>query len=130
MRKNVLLVLLGLNAVMQLGGGTMMTLRPAKMAVEVFRTSATPETMKLVGVVGGATLSFALLTVVAMLMLVRDARLGFALARLEGVMLALVGAVMLETGTSMGAVDIAKGVVIALVAWPVGSARLAGSAAG
>ena len=71
-----------------------------------------------------------MLTVVAMLTLVRDARLGFALARLEGVMLALVGAVMLETGTSMGAVDIAKGVVIALVAWPVGSARLAGTAAG
>jgi len=128
-RKVILLALLGLNAVMQLGGGTMMTLRPAKMAVEVFHSAATPEAVRLVGVIGGATLSFALLTVVAMLALVRDARDGFALAWVEGLMLTLVGVVMVATGTSAGAIDVAKGVVIALVAWPAGAARLARASA-
>ncbi len=130
MRKVILLALLGLNGVMQLGGGTMMALRPSKMAVEVFHCAATPDTAKLVGVIGGATLSFALLTAAAIVALVRDARQGFALAWVEGLMLTLVGAVMVATGTSAGAIDIAKGVVIALVAWPAGGARLARAAAG
>jgi hypothetical protein len=121
-RKLILLVLLGLNAVMQLAGGTMMTLRPAKMTAEVFKSGVTPDTARLVAVIGGATLSFALLTLGAMLAVVREPRLGFAVARLEGLMLGCVGLVMVETGTSVGVIDIAKGVVIALVAWPHGAA--------
>lgn len=117
MRRLALVVLLGLNAIMQLGGGAMMLFEPAKMAAEVFHAAPTPEARQLLGVIGGATWSFALMSAVALWMLRRDPRHGFALARLEGVMLTLVGAAMLATGTSAGAIDVAKGVVIALVAW-------------
>ena len=129
MRKLALVVLLALNGIMQLGGGTMMTLRPAKMAKEVFGSAPTPEALRLVGVIGGATLSFALLTAVVVWTLLRDPRQGFALARVEGVMLGLVGCVMLATGTSAGVIDIAKGVVITLVAWSASAPELARSPA-
>lgn len=130
MRRLALVVLLGLNGIMQLGGGTMMTLRPAKMAREVFHTAPTPEAQKLLGVIGGATLSFALLSVVTFWTVLRDQRRGFALARVQGVMLGLVGGVMVATGTSAGAIDIAKGVVIALVAWSTSATELEGAPAG
>ena len=121
MKKLVLLMLLAVNALMQLGGATLMTFFPAKAARDIFKVSVTPETQQLLGVIGGATYGCLLLGSVAMLWTARGRRSGFDLAALFGGMLALIGVVMLATGTRAGAIDIAKGVVIGAVALWAGS---------
>ena len=129
MKKAILLVILGANALMQAGGASIMTFAPAKAAREVFHVAASPEALQLLGVIGGATYGCLLLGAVAMFGIARGRRAGYDLAVLFGVMLACIGVVMLATGTGAGLIDLAKGVVIAGFAWWASSdARVAATA--
>jgi hypothetical protein len=117
MKKTILLVLLGLNAVAQLGGGIIMTALPAKAAVDIFHVSATPEGARLLAVIGGAVLGYSALGCVCMLWVARGRRAGFELARALGLLTIGVGIIMLATGTSAGTIDVLKGAAIAIAAW-------------
>jgi hypothetical protein len=121
MKKTVLLVLLSLNAVAQLGGGTLMAASPAKAAVDIFHVAATPEAMRLLPIIGGAVLGYAMLSGICLLWVLRGRRAGFELARAFGLAMIGIGIIMLVTGTSAGAIDVLKGSLIAAAAWWAGS---------
>jgi hypothetical protein len=123
MKKPILLVLLGLNGLMEVVGGSAMIALPAKAAHDVFGMDATAETQRLMSIIGAATLSFAVLSGVCLLWTARGRRAGLELSVVFGLLLTLVGVVMLATGTSTGALDVAKGVVISGVAvWALSGA--------
>ena len=116
MRKAVLLVLLVLNALTQVVGGFMM-IRGAENAAGMFNVALAPDVRRLMAVIGGTVLGFLFLSVVSIVWVLRNRREGYNLAVLQGCMLAIVGPVMVATGTAAGGVDAAKGVLIALCAW-------------
>lgn len=121
MKKAILLVLLGLNAAAQLGGGILMAAAPAKAALDIFHVEATPEAVRLLPVIGGAVLGYAALGCICLVWVARGYRAGFELARAFGLAMIGIGLIMLSTGTSAGAIDVVKGVLIAAAAWWSGS---------
>ena len=116
-RKTVLLVLLGLNGLMQLVGGALMIAAPENAADGFFRVAATPDVRRILPVIGGCTLSFLFLTIVTILWVLRDRREGYTLAILQGIMLAILGPIMVATGTAAGGIDATKGLLIAVCGW-------------
>ena len=117
MKKAVLLVLLGLNSVAELGGGTVMVASPGKAAVDVFEASASSDVLRLLPIIGAATLGYAAISSLCMLWIVRGRRAGFELAGAFGLVLTGIGVVMLASGTSAGTIDVAKGLLITAAAW-------------
>ena len=116
-RRTVLLVLLVISGLMQLGGGGMMLLTPARAADGFFKVGFTPDLGRVLPVMGALTIGFLLLTTLTFLWILRHRREGYALAMLQGVMLAIVGATMIGTGTAMGGVDAGKGVLLFACGW-------------
>jgi hypothetical protein len=114
MKRIVLVVLLALNLLMELGGGIMMILRPGELGRETFGLAVGGDAEGLVALVGGATLSYALLSAVAAVGVLRRRPEARVLVTLLGVMLALVGVVMLSQGMRIGAFDLAKGAIFVL----------------
>src|SRR5262249_52287439 len=95
----------------------LMTFAPAKAAGDVFKVPGGPGAERLVQVIGGATYGCLLLTLLAMFWIIRGRRSGFDLTFAFGLMIAVVGVVMLATGTtSAGVIDTTKGLVMAAAA--------------
>ncbi len=117
MKKLILLVLLGLNSVAELAGGTLMVASPGKAAVDVFRASASSDVQRLLPIIGAATLGYAAISSLCMLWIARGRRAGFELAGAFGLLLTGIGVIMLATGTSAGRIDVAKGLLIMAAAW-------------
>ncbi|HVY28822.1 MAG TPA: hypothetical protein VHB79_19835 [Polyangiaceae bacterium] len=122
MKKSILLVLMGLNALMQAGGGTMMLTQPGKMARELFHVAG-GDAERLIGVIGAATLAFMVLSVTATVLVLRDERAGYDLSLVLGVLLGGIGVALLATGFSCGNIDVVKGLVLALAAATARAAR-------
>jgi hypothetical protein len=114
MKRFVLLVLLALNTLMEIGGGIMMILRPDELGRETFGLAMGGGAEALVALIGGATLSYAVLSAVAAVGVLRRRPEARVLVTLLGVMLALVGVVMLSQGIRIGAFDLAKGAIFVL----------------
>lgn len=114
-RGNTLRVVLGVfllaNTFMQLGGGIMMITRPERLASDTFGLVVRGDAASLVVVIGGATLSFALLSTTAAVGILRRREWAQVSVMLLGGMLLIVGAVMFVHGVPMGLVDLVKGVV-------------------
>jgi hypothetical protein len=116
-KNGVVLVLLVLNALMELGGGGMMIARPLELGRDTFGLAVGAEAASLVALIGGATLSYALLSAVAAVGVLQRRSWARLLVGLLGAMLAIVGSVMLASGMRIGAFDLAKGVIFVLGAW-------------
>lgn len=117
MKKTLLLVLLGLNALVQAGGGLMMLSSPGKMAREVFEVTPGPDVNRLLAVIGGATLAFMLLSLTALVLVWRERAGGYELALMLGLVLGGIGVVLSASGFSSGLIDVVKGAVLLLAAW-------------
>lgn len=115
MKKSILLVLMGLNALMQAGGGTLMLTQPGKMARELFHVSG-GDAERLITVIGAATLAFMVLSVTAIVLVLRDERAGYDLSLVLGVLLGGIGVALLASGFSCGNIDVLKGIVLGLAA--------------
>jgi hypothetical protein len=114
MKRIVLIVLLALNTVMELGGGIMMILSPDELGRDTFGLVIGGDARALVALIGGATLSYAVLSAVAAQSVFRHRPEAARLVTILGVMLAIVGVVMLSQGMRIGGFDLAKGVVFVL----------------
>jgi hypothetical protein len=114
MTRVILFLLLAGNALTQLLGGAMMIARPEQLGRDTFGLSADPGVLSLVPLVGGVTLSYALLSLAAAIGVLGRRDWARLLVLLMAAMLALVGLVMLGHGMRIGAVDLAKGAVLAL----------------
>jgi len=108
--------LLALNALMQIGGGSMMTFAPAKAATDMFDMAPTADLNRVVAIIGGVTLGCFALSIAALVLIVRGRKEGSTFALAQGLMLMVVGLVMVATGTSLGVVDICKGIAMTLIA--------------
>jgi hypothetical protein len=106
-----LAALLLLNTLMQLAGGAMMIARPRTIATDTFGISITADAARLVAVIGGATLAFALVSGTAAVGVLQRQPWARLPVVLLGAMLLAVGVVMLGQGLKIGNVDLAKGVV-------------------
>jgi len=107
---------LGLNALTQLGGATMMLVAPGEAAQSVMKMASTQDVDRAIATIGGVTLSFFVASVAAAVLTWRERREGYVLTVMQGCMLAIIGVVMLLTKTYGGAVDVAKGLVLVLCA--------------
>jgi hypothetical protein len=130
MKKTLLLVLMGLNALMQAGGGLMMLSSPGKMASQLFHVSPSADVNRLMAVIGGATLAFMLLSLTALALVLRERAGGYELAFMLGVVLGGIGIVMLATGFACGTIDLLKGFVLGSAALLARAAASAKSSAG
>jgi hypothetical protein len=111
MKRIVLLVLLALNTLLEIGGGIMMIAEPVKLGRDTFGLAVGSDAAALVALIGGATLSYAVLSAVAGLSVLKRWPAASTLVTLLGVMLSLVGIVMLTHGMQIGMFDLAKGVI-------------------
>jgi hypothetical protein len=116
-RKTVLLVLLGLNGLSQLVSVAMMIAAPEQAADAMFGVTVTPDVVRILSIIGASVLSFLFLTVVTILWVLRDRREGCTVAILQGIMLAIIGPIMVATGTAAGGIDATKGLLIAVCGW-------------
>jgi hypothetical protein len=107
----VFAALLLMNAAAQGAGGAMMIANPQKLARETFGLSISAEAAPLVCAIGGAALSYALVSVAAAVGVLKRRAWASLVAVLLGGMLIAVGAVMLAHGMRVGAIDLAKGAV-------------------
>jgi hypothetical protein len=89
MKRFVLLVLLALNTLMEIGGGIMMILRPDELGRETFGLAMGGGAEALVALIGGATLSYAVLSAVAAVGVLRRRPEARVLVTLLGVMVAV-----------------------------------------
>jgi hypothetical protein len=103
-----------------------MLTRAGKMARELFHVSG-GDAERLIGVIGAATLAFMALSVMAIVLVLRNERAGYDLSLLQGVTLGGIGVALLATGFSCGSIDVVKGVVLLLAAWTA-RAAMAGRA--
>jgi hypothetical protein len=106
-----LFALLLANTALQTAGGAMMLAKPQKLALETFGIEIAVEAEPLVTVIGGATLSYALLSGAAAVGVLRRRAWAHLSVVLLGSMLIAVGAVMVTYGMRIGSLDLAKGLV-------------------
>jgi hypothetical protein len=119
MTRKALMVLLVLNGLTQLVGGSTMIFAPAKFADAMFHVAVNADAERLMAIIGAASFSYLILTVASLVWLAQRRRVGCDLAALQGVMLVLLAVVMIVTGASLAAgVDVIKGgAITALGLW-------------
>jgi hypothetical protein len=116
MKKTVLMVLLILNVLMELGGAGVMLLSPASFVPSMLHMALSADVVRAVAIVGGSTLAFAVVAGASVISLWRNRDEGYTLALVHGLMLLVVGAIMGATGTAVGFIDAAKGLVLTVAA--------------
>jgi hypothetical protein len=117
----VLLLLLLANTVMELGGGVMMIAEPGTVGADTFGVPIANDAMPLVALIGGATLSYALVSATATMGVLKRRAWAPLTVLLLGAMLIIVGGVMFGHGMRIGGFDLAKGFALmigGLLYWP------------